>query len=270
MKMILGLLLVIILAAGITQAQKPVYSCPMHPEVTSTKPGRCRKCGMDLRLVKKSADAKTNTDTKTNTAAEADAPPFSSMKIPDTPVYDQNGKELKFYSDLVKDKTVAINFIFTTCTTICPPLTATFRKVQQEAEARGLNVQLISVSVDPAVDTPERLRAFAEKFKAGPGWTFVTGDKSQIDSVLQAFGVAVANKTDHTPMILIGDDVSDYWTRTYGLSSPAKIVDMLAGAVAGRRKASFENRGVQPPHNGFDLVGSNQRHHVVRRIAVPM
>src|SRR6185295_9494228 len=87
-----------------------------------------------------------------------------SLRIPDTVVYDQDGKKLHFYTDLVKGKTVAINFIFTTCATICPPLTATFRKVQQELGGRkGSDVQLISISVDPVTDVPERLKAFSAK-----------------------------------------------------------------------------------------------------------
>ena len=111
--------------------------------------------------------------------------PTASLRIPDATVYDQNGNKLKFYTDLVKGKTVAINFIFTTCTAICPSLTATFRRVQQELGDRvGQDVHLISVSVDPTTDVPERLKEYAAKFKAGPGWTFVTGDKVEIDSVL--------------------------------------------------------------------------------------
>ncbi len=102
--------------------------------------------------------------------------------------------------------------------------------MQQEARTRGLDVQLISVSVDPTVDTPERLQEYAKKFKAEPGWTFVTGDKAEIDSILQAMGVAISNKNDHTPMVLIGNQVADYWTRTYGLSSPKSIVDLIEAA----------------------------------------
>jgi len=209
------------------------YACPMHPEVTSRKRGRCPKCGMALRLVEAKVDAVPATS---NSAPEATADKslFSSARIPDVRVYDQNGNQLNFYGDLVRGKTVAINFIFTTCTTICPPLTATFRRVQQEAVERGMDVQLISISVDPATDTPERLKAFAAKFKAGIGWTFVTGDKSQIDSLLQAMGVAVADKNDHTPMILIGNDLTGYWTRTYGLSSPTSLVDAIAVAAGGK------------------------------------
>jgi cytochrome oxidase Cu insertion factor (SCO1/SenC/PrrC family) len=155
------------------------------------------------------------------------APSLSSSKIPDATILNQDGNRLKFYSDLIKGKTVAINFIFTTCTTICPPLTANFRRVQQSLAQGEHPVHLISISVDPSTDTPERLRDFAAKFKAGPGWTFVTGDKVEIDSILQEFGVAIANKNDHTPMILIGNDVKGYWTRTYGLSSPKTLTDLI-------------------------------------------
>ncbi|MGH9798981.1 MAG: SCO family protein [Blastocatellia bacterium] len=210
------------------------YTCPMHREVLSEKPGSCPKCRMALRLVADKPDSGAmpvagSADSETNATVS-----FSSSRIPNIKVYDQNGRQRNFYTDLIKGKTVAINFIFTTCTTICPPLTATFRRVQQNLAERALDVQLISISVDPAIDTSERLRDFAAKFKAGPGWTFVTGDKAGIDSLLQALGAAVADKNDHTPMMLIGNDVTGYWTRAYGLSSPAALLKVINEAASSK------------------------------------
>jgi protein SCO1/2 len=215
--------------AAMAQARKKStrrYACPMHPEVSSTRPGKCRKCGMALRAVKNTPSTSAASSNETELAT----PPAGAarLRIPDTPVLDQNGKRLNFYTDLVKDKTVAINFIFTTCTAICPPLTATFRRVQMDlGEHAGRDVRLISISVDPTTDVPERLQAFAAKFKAGPGWTFVTGDKSEVDALLKALGAATADKNDHTPMVLIGNERAGYWTRVYGLSPPSTIARIL-------------------------------------------
>ena len=155
-----------------------------------------------------------------------------SPRIPDVPVLDQTGRRLNFYTDLVKGKTVAINFIFTTCTTVCPPLGATFARVQKELAGR--DVHLISISVDPATDTPERLKAWGEKFKAGPGWTLVTGAKPQVDELLKALGAATASPSDHTPTVLVGNDAKGQWTRAYGLAPPSKLVQLINDAAEGR------------------------------------
>lgn len=202
------------------------YACPMHPDVTSSKPGKCYKCKMALRLTRPKPNNPAPPETKP-TESGSD----SSPRIPDVTIQDQNGQSLNFYRDLVKGKVVAVNFVFTTCTAICPSLTTTFRRVQQQLAEQKVPAQLISISVDPTVDTPERLQQFAAKFKAEPGWTFVTGNTSDIDSILKAFGVSVANKNDHTPMVLIGNEEARYWTRAYGLSSPTALVKLITEAA---------------------------------------
>ena len=205
-----------------------VYSCPMHPEVKSKKQGKCPKCKMDL--VKATTTSTAVSETSEKVVAESG----KSLNIPDVEVLDQDGNVRRFYTDLVKGKTIAINFIFTNCTTICPPLGATFARVQRDlGEKVGKDVYFISVSVDPLTDTPERLKAWGAKFKAGPGWTFVTGNKEEIDRLLRALGTFSARREDHTPSVIIGNDARDIWTRTYGLASASQMVGVINAVLGG-------------------------------------
>lgn len=180
-------------------------------------------------------------------ATHDEKPARSKMVIPDVPVLDQHGNKLHFYTDLIKDKTVAINFIFTNCTTICPPLAATFARLQKEMGDRiGKDVHLISISVDPVTDTPERLKAWGAKFKAGPGWTFVTGDKEEMDKLLNALGAAVAKREDHSPALIIGNDAKGVWTRTYGLAKINQIMGVIDDVIAGKVQETSRNDEVKP------------------------
>jgi protein SCO1/2 len=168
------------------------------------------------------------------------------VSIPDLPVVTHEGKRVNFYSDLVKDKVVAINFLFTTCTTICPPLAATFSKVQSLGGDRvGRDFHLISISVDPVTDTPQRLKAWAAKFNVKQGWTFVTGKKEDIDSLLKAMGVYTARITDHSPMVIVSNDARGVWTRTYGLAPPAKLFEVIDSAINGSAAAAAAKEEAQ-------------------------
>jgi cytochrome oxidase Cu insertion factor (SCO1/SenC/PrrC family) len=218
------------------QAAKAVYSCPMHPEVQSKKRGKCPKCKMDL--VRQAAPAPAATTPKVVPSSG------KTLNIPDVEVLDQDGNTRHFYSDLVKGKTVAINFIFTNCTTICPPLGATFARVQRDLGNK--DVQFISVSVDPLTDTPERLKAWGAKFKAGAGWTFVTGNKPEIDQLLRALGASSARREDHTPSVIIGNDAKDVWTRTYGLAKTTQMVTLIENVIAGKADESVAKESTQP------------------------
>ena len=218
-------------AMAVTVNTVKSYSCPMHPEVKSTKKGKCPKCKMDLQPVRETAAAVNKEETVASVAVDS----RSKLTIPDVEVLDQEGNSLHFYSDLVKGKTVAINFIFTNCTTICPPLAATFARVQKEmGEKVGKDVHFISISVDPLTDTPERLKAWGAKFKAGAGWTFVTGNKEEMDTLLNALGASVSKREDHTPSVIIGNDARRVWTRTYGLAKISQMVAVIENVIAGK------------------------------------
>lgn len=215
--------------AGTQEAAQ--YSCPMHPKVLSNSPGKCPECNMNLTL---RAGAASGAASATD-ARDAEAARGMKMSIPDIEVFDQNGRRLRFHRDLVKGKTVVINFIFTNCTTICPPLAATFARLQRELGDRaGRDVSLISVSVDPVTDTPERMKTFLTKFKAAEGWTFVSGDKPQMDSLLQALGAYSGRPEDHTPSVIIGNDAKGQWTRAYGLAKPSQLLELINAASTGR------------------------------------
>ena len=215
----------------------------MHPEVKSSKAGKCPKCKMDLRLAKAETSAPVEKPVEPTTSPARSG----SMTIPDVEVLDQDGNALHFYRDLIKDKTVAINFIFTNCTTICPPLAATFARVQKEmGDKVGKDVHFISISVDPLTDTPERLKAWGAKFKAAEGWTFVTGDKQEMDKLLNALGAAVSKREDHTPAMIIGNDAKGVWTRTYGLAKTGQIVGLILDVMAGKVSETSTTEEAKP------------------------
>ena len=172
-------------------------------------------------------------------AAAGDAPEVAAIDIPDVPVLDQEGRKLLFRTGLVEGKVVAINFIFTNCTTICPPLAATFGKLRKLlGERAGRDVHLISISVDPVTDTPAHLKAWAAKFGDGPGWTLVTGTREDITRLLKSLGAYTANMNDHPPLVLISNRRGQ-WTRAYGLASPAKLAAAIDEmAASGEQGAS--------------------------------
>ena len=220
--------------------QQKVYSCPMHPDVTAKSKGKCPKCGMDLRPVdQKEVTAEASHEAEITKVSSSGQVP--KMNIPDIEVLDQNGRKIHFYTDLVKGQTVVINFIFTTCTTICPPLGATFARLQKElGDKVGRDVRFISISVDPATDTPERLKAWGAKFHAGQGWTFVTGNKPQVDELLRALGASSARREDHSPTVLIGNDAHGTWTRTYGLANTSQLVQIINDIMVGKTTTTTE------------------------------
>ena len=148
----------------------------------------------------------------------------AAPQIPDVTLSDQDGRSLNFYTDLVKGKVVAINFIFTTCPTICPPLGVNFGKLQQRlGDHASRNINLISVSINPTTDTSQRLKAWSQKFGRQPGWTLVTGSKREVDTLLKALKSFSADITSHSPTLLVGNDRTGRWTRANGLSAPSQL-----------------------------------------------
>jgi protein SCO1 len=179
--------------------------------------------------------------------------PASGTSIPDVILVNQDGQKVRFRSDLVAGNIVAVNFIFTTCKGICPPMSANFAKLQEQLGARaGNGVELISVSVDPQVDTPERLLAWRKTYGGGRGWTLLTGKKQDVDVLLKALEVFAADKSNHSPFILLGDGRVGKWTRVHGLTAPEQLAETILAMHQTARGAdkSASNRQIQVHPDG--------------------
>ena len=148
-----------------------------------------------------------------------------TYRIPDLTLINKSGEKVSVVEELTPDKPVLLNFIFTTCTTICPVMSATFSQAQKLLGAEISNVRMVSISIDPEQDTPEKLREYATKFNANPEWHFLTGSTPDIISVLQAFDSYRGNKMNHEPVTLLRKSKNDPWLRIDGLTTAQELVD---------------------------------------------
>ena len=146
----------------------------------------------------------------------------------DHPVVDQYGKKLNFVTDVIGDRIVVMDFIYTTCTTVCPVISAVFSQVQTKlGDSLGKEVVLVSVSVDAIRDTPKRLKAYSANHNAKPGWYWLTGKKRKMDELLDGLGAYTTNFEDHPAMVLVGDGRTGEWSRFFGFPNPDRIMDQV-------------------------------------------
>lgn len=156
-----------------------------------------------------------------------------AVKIPDVTLVNQHGIPVKLYSDLVSKGVVIVNFVFTTCTTICPPMGATFGRLEKLLQERGqTGVRLISISVDPEADTPAKLLAWSRQFHAGPNWTLLTGAKADIAKALRAFGAYTPDKLSHSSVALIGNGARGEWIRASSIGPVERLAELAASLEA--------------------------------------
>lgn len=146
----------------------------------------------------------------------------------DVVLVNQNGEKMRFYSDLLENKVVIINSFFATCMGSCLPLNRNLEKLQKGLGARmGKDVYIISISVDPTVDTPANLKAYAKKLNAGPGWYFLTGDKETVDFALKKIGHFVDNKEAHLNVFIVGNERTGLWKKAFGLAQPDELMKVV-------------------------------------------
>jgi len=144
--------------------------------------------------------------------------------IPDVTLVNQNGERINFKEYLNGGKPVLLDFIYGTCTTICPVLSAGFSNLQRKLAPDQAKVRLVSVSIDPEYDTPEVMRAYLKRYASKPGWDFLTGSRKDIDQVMRAFKAYVPNKMSHYPITFLHAPGEDEWVRIYGLIGTKELM----------------------------------------------
>ena len=177
---------------------------------------------------------------------------YGANYFPNIELISQTGQKVKFYDDLIKGKIVVIDFIYTHCKDMCPLETARLAQVQKMLGDRvGKDVFFYSISIEPTVDTPEVLKAYAEKFHAGSGWLFLTGKKEDIQLLSQKLGLSgpsTESPDGHTPMVLIGDEATGEWQRNAANDNPrfiATLIENLGGYK--NRKQEAQNNYANAP-----------------------
>ncbi|HEV7474930.1 MAG TPA: SCO family protein [Pyrinomonadaceae bacterium] len=150
----------------------------------------------------------------------------------DVELVNQNGEKMRFYSDLLQAKVVIINSFFATCPGSCLPMERNLEKMQEALGDRmGKDVHIISISVDPVVDTPANLKEYAGKLHAGPGWYFLTGQKQNVDFALKKLGQLVADKRDHLNIFIIGNERTGLWKKAFGLAKSDELVKVVESVL---------------------------------------
>lgn len=151
--------------------------------------------------------------------------------VPDVTLVNQDRKKVKLRDLLRSEQPVMLDFIYGTCTTICPVLSAGYVSLQRRLGPDTAGVRMISVSIDPEHDTPAVMKEYLKRYSAKPGWDFLTGSRDDIDRVMRAFDAYVPNKMSHYPIVLLRRPGTDQWVRIYGLISTSELYREYQGLV---------------------------------------
>jgi protein SCO1/2 len=149
------------------------------------------------------------------------------VSVPDVTLIDQNGEEVELRDVLTSDTPVFVDFIFATCTTICPVLSAGYSSVQRKLGDDRDAVRLVSITIDPEHDGPEEMRSYLERYRAKPGWDFLTGTRTDIDQVMRGFEAFVPDKMSHRPLTYIRSPGTGRWVQIHGFASSGDLMDEL-------------------------------------------
>ncbi|MCK1793602.1 SCO family protein [Pseudomonas violetae] len=197
-------------------------------------------------------------------AANGSVTPWGGDYFPNTLLTNQDGRQVHFFDDLIKGKVVVINFIFTSCSDSCPLETARLRQVQSLLGDRvGKDIFFYSISIDPLSDTPAVLKAYAQRFKVGPGWQFLTGEFDDVTELRHKLGLFIegvdnGSNKDHNLSLIVGNQETGRWMKASPFENPWILADQLANTLQNWKQPSIEQSyadapQIRPPSTGEEL-----------------
>jgi len=159
-------------------------------------------------------------------------------KLPDVALVRDDGKPVKLADEIDDGRAVVLSFIYTTCTAICPVTSATIAQLQDKLGSDNAKVHLVSISIDPEQDTPQRLAAYAKRYQAGPNWNHYTGSVEASVAVQRAFGAYRGDKMNHTPVTYVRHAPGQPWTRVDGFASADELLAEYKETAGGNLAAA--------------------------------
>lgn len=179
--------------------------------------------------------------------------PWGADYFPNVPLVNQDGKILRFYDDMIKGKVVLINFIYATCQDACPLETARLRQVQEVLGERvGREIFMYSISIAPERDTPAVLKAYAEKFRVGPGWQFLTGKEADITLLRKKLGLYRdgEQRNDHSTSLMVGNEATGQWLKRSSFDHPKVLAAVLGDQLFNYSRPNKDRKSyAEAPHS---------------------
>jgi protein SCO1 len=152
--------------------------------------------------------------------------------VPDVRLVRSDGARVNLVQELGDGRPVLLDFVYTTCTTICPVLSQTFAEVQKRLGASATKLKMVSVSIDPEEDTPARLTEYAKRYQAGAQWSFYSGPVDAISTVQRAFDIYRGDKMNHTPVTFFRSAPAQPWIRLDGFATPDAVMGEVRTQLA--------------------------------------
>ncbi len=178
--------------------------------------------------------------------------------LPNVEVQNQDGKTFRFYDDLIKDKLVVINFIYTSCTDICPLTTARLAQVQEKlGDVVGRDIFMISITIDPEHDGPAELKRHADAFQVGPGWQFLTGKPEDIAKIRYKLGERSRIKAEHRHELLLGNGKTGEWSRDSAFGDLDRVAFNIRSLDPNWREAANSTKRSSPADASSLVISNN-------------